>query len=255
MAPEPIPLAIVYEDDARPRRRQAGRHGRPSRRRPGARARSPRRRSRTRPTIAGVGGPRRPGIVHRLDKDTSGLIVLAKTPARLRRAHGPARRRSVTRRYLAVVHGRRARAGRRRSTRRSGATRARRVHMAVAPAGQGKRAVTRYPGARALRRLHRSSSAASRPAAPTRSGSIWRRSAIRSSATRRMRQARAPCDPDLRPSIGTRRRGAPRRRRSPSSIRRTGEPLRVLRSSSRQDRAAPVSSSQSAGMTDVPGMP
>src|SRR5207302_1835495 len=32
------------------------------------------------PTTAGVGGPRRPGIVHRLDKDTSGLLVVAKTP-------------------------------------------------------------------------------------------------------------------------------------------------------------------------------
>src|SRR5204862_8037161 len=31
------------------------------------------------PATAGVGGPRRPGIVHRLDKGTSGLIVLAKT--------------------------------------------------------------------------------------------------------------------------------------------------------------------------------
>ena len=31
------------------------------------------------PGIAGVGGPGRPGVVHRLDKDTSGLLVLAKT--------------------------------------------------------------------------------------------------------------------------------------------------------------------------------
>src|SRR5258706_15052392 len=31
------------------------------------------------PPTAGVGGPRRPGIVHRLDKDTSGLLVVAKT--------------------------------------------------------------------------------------------------------------------------------------------------------------------------------
>ena len=32
------------------------------------------------PGTAGVGGPRRPGIVHRLDKGTSGLLVVAKTP-------------------------------------------------------------------------------------------------------------------------------------------------------------------------------
>ena len=33
------------------------------------------------PGTAGVGGPRRPGVVHRLDKDTSGLLVVAKTAA------------------------------------------------------------------------------------------------------------------------------------------------------------------------------
>ncbi|MGH7335577.1 MAG: pseudouridine synthase, partial [Candidatus Rokuibacteriota bacterium] len=31
------------------------------------------------PDVAGVGGPRRPGVVHRLDKDTSGLLVVART--------------------------------------------------------------------------------------------------------------------------------------------------------------------------------
>ncbi|MGH7061314.1 MAG: pseudouridine synthase, partial [Stellaceae bacterium] len=33
------------------------------------------------PSLAGIGGVRRPGIVHRLDKDTSGLLVVAKTDA------------------------------------------------------------------------------------------------------------------------------------------------------------------------------
>ena len=56
-------------------------------------------------SLSGIGGARRPGIVHRIDKDTSGLLVVAKTD---RAHHGLARQfeeHSVTRRYLAVVHG------------------------------------------------------------------------------------------------------------------------------------------------------
>ncbi|MFN6924940.1 MAG: RluA family pseudouridine synthase [Tabrizicola sp.] len=56
-------------------------------------------------TLSGVGGERRPGIVHRIDKDTSGLLVVAKSD---RAHHGLARQfeeHTVTRRYLAVVHG------------------------------------------------------------------------------------------------------------------------------------------------------
>ena len=56
-------------------------------------------------TLSGIGGERRPGIVHRIDKDTTGLLVVAKSD---RSHHGLARQfedHSVTRRYLAVVHG------------------------------------------------------------------------------------------------------------------------------------------------------
>lgn len=56
-------------------------------------------------TLSGIGGERRPGIVHRIDKDTSGLLVVAKTD---RAHHGLARqfeRHEVERRYLALVHG------------------------------------------------------------------------------------------------------------------------------------------------------
>jgi 23S rRNA pseudouridine1911/1915/1917 synthase len=56
-------------------------------------------------SLSGVGGERRPGIVHRIDKDTSGLLVVAKSD---RAHHGLAaqfERHSVLRRYLAVVHG------------------------------------------------------------------------------------------------------------------------------------------------------
>lgn len=47
----------------------------------------------------------RPGVVHRLDKDTTGLIVVAKSPEVHRRLVAMMRRRAVERRYLALVHG------------------------------------------------------------------------------------------------------------------------------------------------------
>ena len=56
-------------------------------------------------TLSGIGGARRPGIVHRIDKDTSGLLVVAKSD---RAHHGLAAQfeaHTVSRRYLAVVHG------------------------------------------------------------------------------------------------------------------------------------------------------
>jgi 23S rRNA pseudouridine1911/1915/1917 synthase len=56
-------------------------------------------------SLSGIGGVARPGIVHRIDKDTSGLLVVAKTDV----AHeGLARQfaaHSIDRRYLAIVSG------------------------------------------------------------------------------------------------------------------------------------------------------
>ncbi len=49
-------------------------------------------------------GPR-PGVVHRLDRDTSGAIVLARTPAALRAMQDLIRERLVRREYVALVHG------------------------------------------------------------------------------------------------------------------------------------------------------
>jgi 23S rRNA pseudouridine1911/1915/1917 synthase len=57
-------------------------------------------------TLSGIGGERRPGIVHRIDKDTTGLLVVAKSD---RAHHGLAAQfeaHSVDRRYLALVNGR-----------------------------------------------------------------------------------------------------------------------------------------------------
>jgi 23S rRNA pseudouridine1911/1915/1917 synthase len=65
---------------------------------------------------AGIaGGPEagRPGVVHRLDRDTSGLLVLARDAETHRRLARLVRRRELTREYLALVRGRpRSRAGR-----------------------------------------------------------------------------------------------------------------------------------------------
>ncbi|MFN8110972.1 MAG: RluA family pseudouridine synthase [Thermoleophilia bacterium] len=54
---------------------------------------------------AGGEDPTRPGIVHRLDRDTTGLLVVAKSERAHRRLQAMLRDRLVDRRYLALVHG------------------------------------------------------------------------------------------------------------------------------------------------------
>jgi 23S rRNA pseudouridine1911/1915/1917 synthase len=56
--------------------------------------------------IAGGEEPERPGIVHRLDRDTSGLLVVARSDDVHRRLQRLLRRRDVSREYLALVRGR-----------------------------------------------------------------------------------------------------------------------------------------------------
>ncbi len=59
------------------------------------------------PDLAGIGGVVRPGIVHRLDRDTSGLMVVAKTqPAMDGLAKAFATHKTVEKTYLALCHGR-----------------------------------------------------------------------------------------------------------------------------------------------------
>ena len=55
--------------------------------------------------LSGVGGDLRPGIVHRLDKETSGLIVVAKNDEAHRRLGEQFSRREVKKEYIALVHG------------------------------------------------------------------------------------------------------------------------------------------------------
>lgn len=58
------------------------------------------------PEMGRVGGEGRPGIVHRLDKDTSGVMVVARTPTAYRHLSRAFAERLVDKRYLAVVYGR-----------------------------------------------------------------------------------------------------------------------------------------------------
>ena len=57
-------------------------------------------------SLSGIGGVRRPGIVHRIDKGTSGLLVAAKNDAAHRALASQFEAHTMTRAYLAVVYGR-----------------------------------------------------------------------------------------------------------------------------------------------------
>lgn len=57
------------------------------------------------PDLAGIGGELRPGIVHRLDKDTSGLLIVAKNDAAHRQLQSQFQARLVRKTYLALVEG------------------------------------------------------------------------------------------------------------------------------------------------------
>ena len=104
-APEPIPIEIVYEDETlvvvnKPAglvvHPAAGIHS-------GTLANALAYHFQQLPDSgAGV----RPGIVHRLDRDTSGLLVVAKTEAALENISDQFRDRSVFKSYIALVHGR-----------------------------------------------------------------------------------------------------------------------------------------------------
>ena len=92
--------------------------------------------------LPGIGGERRPGIVHRLDKDTSGVIVVAKTEAALAALSADFAKRALERSYLALVWGRPAPAAGR-WTGAIGRDPRERKRMAVVERG-GKQASTGY---------------------------------------------------------------------------------------------------------------
>ena len=95
------------------------------------------------PNLEGVGGEQRPGVVHRLDKDTSGLIVIAKNDAALQWFQDQFRQRQVKKIYLALSDGHpptpvgriEAAIGRDPSLRKQ---------MAIVPDRKGREAVSEY---------------------------------------------------------------------------------------------------------------
>ncbi len=95
------------------------------------------------PEIEGIGGEERPGIVHRLDKETSGLILLAKNDAAHHWLQDQFRMRKVNKTYVALVDGRpptpsgrvEAPIGRDPSHRKK---------MAIVPREKGREAVSEY---------------------------------------------------------------------------------------------------------------
>lgn len=101
-------------------------------------------------SLSGIGGVARPGIVHRIDKDTSGLLAVAKTDV----AHeGLAKQfaaHSIERRYLAIVSGvpKAAEGTVDAPLARSAANRKK---IAIVETGRGKRAVTHWRRVTALK--------------------------------------------------------------------------------------------------------
>ncbi len=95
------------------------------------------------PDLEGVGEGGRPGIVHRLDKDTSGIILVAKNPQAHRHLQAQFKDRTIEKTYLALVHGHvspeqgliDAPIGRHQRHRK---------RMAVVPAAKGREARTEY---------------------------------------------------------------------------------------------------------------
>ena len=95
------------------------------------------------PELEGIGGEERPGIVHRLDKETSGLIVIAKNERAHRWLQEQFKSRKVEKIYLALVDGKPPTpSGRIEAP--IGRNTTHRKLMAVVPPGKGRAAVSEY---------------------------------------------------------------------------------------------------------------
>ena len=100
-------------------------------------------------SLSGIGGVRRPGIVHRLDKDTSGLLVAAKTEAAHQALSRDFALRRIERAYSAIVWGVPSPASGEIAG-NIGRSPANRKKMAVVAESRGKPALTRYRVERAF---------------------------------------------------------------------------------------------------------
>jgi 23S rRNA pseudouridine1911/1915/1917 synthase len=95
------------------------------------------------PDIEGIGGEERPGVVHRLDKDTSGLILLAKNDRAHHWLQDQFRLRKVEKTYLALVDGAPPTPSGRVEV-AIGRDPSHRKKMAVLPPGKGRGSVSEY---------------------------------------------------------------------------------------------------------------
>lgn len=94
-------------------------------------------------SLSGIGGIERPGIVHRLDKDTSGCLVAAKNDRAHQGLVAQFANRTAKKSYLAAVHGiPRPQSGQ--IATRIGRDPHNRLRMATVPAPKGKEAITDY---------------------------------------------------------------------------------------------------------------
>ncbi len=95
------------------------------------------------PEIEGVGGEQRPGVVHRLDKDTSGLILLAKNDRAHQWLQEQFRSRAAKKTYLALVDGKPPTpTGRIEAA--IGRSSSHRSQMAIVPLSKGRESVSEY---------------------------------------------------------------------------------------------------------------
>jgi len=95
------------------------------------------------PEIEGIGGEERPGVVHRLDKETSGLILLAKNERAHRWLQDQFRLRKVEKTYLALVDGKPPTpSGRVEAP--IGRDPSHRKRMAIVPESRGREAISEY---------------------------------------------------------------------------------------------------------------
>jgi len=95
------------------------------------------------PQIEGVGGERRPGIVHRLDKETSGLIIVAKNDRAHRHLQEQFKARTVFKEYLALVEGH-VEPAQARIVAPLGRHPTDRLRQAILPPEKGRAAITEY---------------------------------------------------------------------------------------------------------------
>jgi 23S rRNA pseudouridine1911/1915/1917 synthase len=95
------------------------------------------------PEMEGIGGEKRPGVVHRLDKDTSGIILLAKNDAAHHWLQEQFRMRRVNKTYIALVDGKPSTpTGRIEAA--IGRSPAQRKQMAVTTENKGREAISEY---------------------------------------------------------------------------------------------------------------